>query len=98
MVRPTTTKGLNSQLMDASTSDLVEKADMGYANACRNGFTWAVISNDVITEFPAVADLLQAGQNTNVFKKESEFQILKRMITWIGQKAQVSWTEVKKSI
>ena len=78
--------------------NLVEKADMGYANACRNGFTWAVISNDVITEFPAVADLLQAGQNTNVFKKESEFQILKRMITWIGQKAQVSWTEVKKSI
>lgn len=78
--------------------NLVEKADMGYANACRHGFTWAVISNDIITEFPAVADLLQAGQNTNVFKKESEFQILKRMITWIGQKAQVSWNEVKKSI
>ena len=48
--------------------NLVEKADMGYANACRNGFTWAVISNDVITEFPAVADVLQAGQNERLQK------------------------------
>ena len=91
-------KGSKLTVAGCFNINLVEKADMGYANACRNGFTWAVISNDVITEFPAVADLLQAGQNTNVFKKESEFQILKRMITWIGQKAQVSWTEVKKSI
>ena len=75
--------------------NLVEKADQAYAKACRAGTLWQVISNDVIHEFPQVADLLQAGQNTNVFKRESEYQILRRMVTWIGQQAQVSWNSVK---
>lgn len=57
-----------------------------------------MISNDVIHEFPQVAHLLQAGQNTNVFKRESEYQILRRMVTWIGQQAQVSWNSVKLNI
>ena len=78
--------------------NLVEKADQAYAKACRAGTLWQVISNDVIHEFPQVADLLLAGQNTNVFKRESEYQILRRMVTWIGQQAQVSWNSVKSNI
>ena len=38
------------------------------------------------------------AQNTNVYKKESEYQILKRARAMIGSKSQVTWQEVKTQI
>ena len=78
--------------------ECIMKQDPGYANAIKEGILWTVVGQHVIDEVPEVAPLLMEAQNTNVYKKESEYQVLKRTRAMIGSKSQVTWQEVKTQI